>query len=241
MAMSLRGRLTLWSVLLMALIVGVIGVVDLGNEVQAQFDSSLDHAELLRKVVANLVVQTLERQRTAPLREALRDPNLSSELVDVLTASRTLLEIAVCDRNNEILADSDPGRLGKTFENYADFGPLVTNTTWWGKLQDRCSPTSATTSSSSRCRQPAGGQTLLYVRVVVYPALIRNSIMPRLRKNAAMALCFHPGRHHRHAAVLHHRLPPAGAARPDARPAGARRVRTARAGPAAVPAWTSSA
>jgi len=182
---SLRTRLTLWSVLLMTLIVGSIGVVDLGNEIQTQFDATMERAELLRKVAANLVVQTLERQRTVPLREALRDPSLSAELVDIMTASRTLLEIAVCDRNNEILADSDPARLGKTFENYADFGPLVTQTTWWDKLR--------ILSGDKRyyqLEQPLGtsGRTLLSVRVVVYPALIRNAIVPRLRKNAAVVL-----------------------------------------------------
>jgi hypothetical protein len=44
--MSLRGRLTVWSVLLMAAIVGVIGAVDLGNEVQAQFEGSLDGSSM---------------------------------------------------------------------------------------------------------------------------------------------------------------------------------------------------
>ena len=183
--MSLRGRLTLWSVLLMALIVGLIGAVDLGNEIEAQFDATLDRAELLRKVAANLVVQSLEHQRTAPLREALRDPALSGELVNILTASRALLEIAVCDRNNEILADSDPNRLGKTFEDYADFGPVVTSTTWRGKLQMLFGD-----KRYYQLEQPlgSGGQTLLSVRVVVYPALIRDAIQPRLRKNAVVAL-----------------------------------------------------
>ena len=31
-------------------------------------------------------------------------------------APNGLLEIAVCDPHNEILADTEPGRLGKTFE-----------------------------------------------------------------------------------------------------------------------------
>ena len=137
-------------------------------------------------MATNLVVQTLDRQRTVPLREALRDPDLSSELVDILTASRTLLEIAVCDRNNEILADSDPGRLGKTFTGLLRFRPLVMNTTWWEKVQIAVRATSAITSSSSP--SGTGRPDLLYVRVVVYPALIRNAIMPRLRKNAAVAL-----------------------------------------------------
>jgi len=183
--MSLRARLTLWSVLLMAVIVGLIGAVDVANEMQQQFETTLERAELLREVATNLVVQTLDRQRTAPLREALRDPNLSAELVKIMTASRAVLEIAVCDPNNEILADSDPSRLGKTFTRYADFEPQVRNTGWRQKLQLLFAD-----KRYYQLEQPlgSGGRTLLYIRVVVYPALIREAVEPRLKKNAVTAM-----------------------------------------------------
>lgn len=183
--MSLRARLTLWSVLLMATIVGVIGAIDLGNEVQQQFDSSYERAGLLRRVATFLVLQTLDRQRTAPLREALRDPDLSAQLVDLLTASRPVLEIAVVDRHNEILASSDPTRLGKSFEAYPDFGPVITRASWWDKLKILFGD-----KRYYQLEQPlgAGGQTLLSVRVVVYPALIRNAIVPGFQKNVAVAV-----------------------------------------------------
>ncbi len=183
--MSLRARLTLWSVLLMAVVVGSIGAVDLANEIEQQFDVTLERAELLRRVSTNLVLQTLDQLRTAPLREALRDPNLAAELVGIMTAARPVLEVAVCDRNNEILADSDPSRLGKIFGQYADFAPLVAQTGWRKKLQILFED-----QRYYQLEQPlgAGGQTLLYVRVLIYPALIREAIMPRLRKNVAIAL-----------------------------------------------------
>ena len=111
---SLRARLTLWSVLLMATIVGVIGAIDLANEVQQRFDATMERAALVRRVATFLVLQTLDRQRTAPLREALRDPDLTEQLIDLMTASPALLEISVIERNGEILASSDPARLGKT-------------------------------------------------------------------------------------------------------------------------------
>ena len=149
MRLSLRARLTLWSVVLMAFVVSFIGVLDVGNEMQQQFDFTMERAELLRRVATYMVVQTLDRQRTVPLREALRDPELSSALVDIVTASRALLEIAVCDRNNEILADSDPGRLGKSFPGYAPFEPVVDGHQLVGEAARSCSGTSVTTSSSS--------------------------------------------------------------------------------------------
>lgn len=182
---SLRARLTLWSVLLMATIVGCIGAIDLANEVQQQFDATMERAGLLRRVATTLVLQTLDRQRTAPLREALRDPELSAQLVDLLTASRTLLEIAVVDRSSEILASSDPTRLGKIFEAYPDFGPVVAHTSSWDKVKILFGD-----KRYYQLEQPlgTGGQTLLSVRVVVYPALIRNAIVPGFQKNVAVAL-----------------------------------------------------
>ena len=185
MRLSLRARLTLWSVVLMAFVVSFIGVLDVANEMQQQFDFTMERAELLRRVATYMVVQTLDRQRTVPLREALRDPELSSALVDIVTASRALLEIAVCDRNNEILADSDPGRLGKSFPGYAPFEPVVMDTSMWEKSKILFGD-----KRYYQLEQPlgTGGETLLYVRVVVYPALIRSAVMPRLQKNVVVAL-----------------------------------------------------
>jgi len=169
----------------MAGIVATINAVDLGNEIQMQFEYTQERAEMLRRMATNLVLQALDRQRNVPLREALRDPELSSQLVDMMTAMPALLEIAVCDPHNEILADSDPTRLGKTFTVYDDFGPVVTGTNWLQKLEILTED-----KRYYELEQPlgTGGQTLLYVRVVVYPALIRSSIMPSLRKNATIAL-----------------------------------------------------
>lgn len=186
--MSLRARLTLWSVLVMAVVVGLISALDLGNDMERQFESTLERAELLKRVASRLVVQTLERQRTAPLREALRDPQLSTELVDIMTASHALLEIAVCDRSNEILVDSDPNRRGITFPPYPDFAPLVQQTNWLQKLRillfdDKYYQLQQVLAEPGEPPIP-----VLYVRVVVYPALIRNDIMPELKKSFGIAL-----------------------------------------------------
>jgi signal transduction histidine kinase len=180
--------LTLWSVLVMAVVVGLISALDLGNDMERQFESTLERAELLKRVASRLVVQTLERQRTAPLREALRDPQLSTELVDIMTASHALLEIAVCDRSNEILVDSDPNRRGITFPPYPDFAPLVQQTNWLQKLRillfdDKYYQLQQVLAEPGEPPIP-----VLYVRVVVYPALIRNDIMPELKKSFGIAL-----------------------------------------------------
>ena len=48
--MSLQARLTLWSVSVMTLLVGVISVLDLTDEINRQFDSTLARASLVRKL-----------------------------------------------------------------------------------------------------------------------------------------------------------------------------------------------
>jgi hypothetical protein len=94
--MTLQARLTLWSVLLMLLIVGMISALDLGNEMQHQFEATLDRANLLKRVSAAYVLQILERQPTLdPVRAVQSDPHLAPQLLEILTASHTLLEIAV--------------------------------------------------------------------------------------------------------------------------------------------------
>ena len=51
-----------------------------------------------------------------------------------MTASPALLEISVIERNGEILASSDPARLGKTFEQYPYFAPVVAQSSSWEKV-----------------------------------------------------------------------------------------------------------
>ncbi len=105
--------------------------------------------------------------------------------MDLLTASPPVLEIAVVDRNNEILASSDPTRLGQIFEPYPDFAPMVARTTWIDKLRILFGD-----KQYYQLEQPlgTGGETLLSVRVVVYPALIRNAIVPGFQQNIVIAL-----------------------------------------------------
>ena len=92
--MNLKTRLTLGSVLLATLIAGAISAVDLANVLRLQFDATLERAKLLNNVAAELVREALNRQRSVPLADALRDPQLSAALVNILTASR-ILEVAV--------------------------------------------------------------------------------------------------------------------------------------------------
>jgi hypothetical protein len=185
--MTLQAKLTLGSVGLVSLMVAVVSAVDLGNEMQRQFESTLDRANGMKTVATKMVSQSLNRQLTVSFREALRDPDLQSLLVDVLSAGGAILEVAVVDTHNEILLDSDPGRLGTITPPYPNFQPLVTASPWYDKLRLllRRDP-----RAYYQLEQELGeeGKPLLYVRIIIAPALIRDDINPTMRKDANVAI-----------------------------------------------------
>ena len=184
--MNLQARLTLYFVLLAVALVGVISAVDLAHDIQLQFDSTLERAESLRTFASDMVVLTLERQPDESLREALRDPDLTKLLQDTMLASSAVLEIAVTDPENEVLADSVPDHpLGERLPRYEDFGPIVNRTNWYRKLQILYN------NRYYQLENPLGRQgapPVLYVRVVIAPTLMRDKIMERLRENGLVAL-----------------------------------------------------
>ena len=183
--MNLKARLTLSFVLLAVLLAGTISCVDLAGEINQQFAATLERAENLRTLASDLVGLSLNRQLTKPLGEAVRDPEVSTLLRDTMLASHAIVEIAVLSPENVILADSIPDEIGKVQFPYDDFRPVVTDHGWYGKwrvLREK---------KYYQLQQPLGprnGPPILFVRVVVAPALIRDSILPRLTENAIVAL-----------------------------------------------------
>ena len=131
--MSTQTRLTLSSVLVMTAIVAIISVLDLGYQMDAQYQATLEHADLLKRMASDAVVDTLNNDRQHAWREALRASNLQRSLIDIMSASHALLEIAVCDKNDEILMDSDPKAQGQRYPGYADFRPIV-DANWLHKI-----------------------------------------------------------------------------------------------------------
>jgi len=185
--MTLQAKLTLGSVVLASLMVGVVSAVDLANEMQRQFDSTLERAETFKVFATTVVSQSLNRQRNLPLREALRDPQLQTLLVSTMITSRAILEVAIVDPHNEILLDTYPARLGVTSPPYPDFRPLVTSSSWSEKIRVLL----RRETQYYQLEQPIGTpqeKPLLDVRIIIYPALIRNEINLTMRKNARVAI-----------------------------------------------------
>jgi len=190
--MSTQTRLTLSSVLVMTAIVAIISILDLVYQMDAQYDATLSQAQLLERMASNAVVNALNQDRLHPWRETLLESNLNLDrnLIDIMSASHALLEIAVCDNNDDILLDSDPKRHGK-FPRYDDFTPIVKNANWFDKLRILEQRTSYQLEQPLGTPGPLGtrGKAELYVRVVIYPPLIKAlDIVPTLKKSASVAL-----------------------------------------------------
>ena len=180
--MRLQAKLTLGYVLLATLMVGIISAMDLVNNMEEHFESTLDRADTLRRVAAKFVRDALNSQRAKPLREALRDPVLTDNLVDLMANAHAILEIAVVDpETKDVLADSLPGRVGEKSEAYPDFRALVQNTGWNEKLK-------ALFGNDNFQLEERLGPPEMALRVVVTPALIRTDITPALRQKAKVAI-----------------------------------------------------
>ncbi len=191
--MNLQSKLTLGAVVLETLIVGVISAVDLGNVMQLEFVAARNRAELVRNVASEYVVQVLNRQPPQPFREALRDPVLTDRLNKLMTESAELIEIAVVDPKNEILADTESSQLGVVSPNYKEFDDLVIRAGWVQKLK-LLGGQENTFYQMQKTLAREGGEPLVYVRVVVYPSLIvSHFIWPELKRNAEIALLLFVG------------------------------------------------
>ena len=183
--MTLQAKLTLGSVVLASLMVGLVSFVELDNEIERQFETTRERADNLKSVATKLVRQSLNRQRSLPLSDVFSDPDLQSLLVEVMTASQAIVEIAVVDPKNKILLDSDRDRVGVTAPPVPDFGPVVSSFNWYQKLRVLLR---SGTHYSQLPESKLGPDPLLYVRVIIEPALIRKAIGPDLQNTAGVAV-----------------------------------------------------
>ncbi len=177
--MNLRAKLTLGYVLLAVAMVSVISLAGLANTVQQQFEANLERAQVLEMVATNYVKQTLNSQLSVPMREALRDPKLADNLLMLLTNARAILEIAVVDPDtNQILADSDPSRIGATAGPYPDFQRVVMESGPAKKLQLLFAHDPNFFQIEQVLENPTTRKSVVSVRVIVAPAFIRHDIAP---------------------------------------------------------------
>src|ERR1035438_2022460 len=184
--MTLQTKVTFGSVLLATVVVTAVSGVDLGSFMDLELESTLERADVIKGVATGEVTDTLNRRRDVVLREALRDPELKRKLLNLLRSPNGVLSIDMVSADSqEVLASTLENRVGSN-ANDPDFSTLVRQRGWFEKLdvllfndrryymlQDPVGP---------------GGATVFYVRVVIYPALIRPSLKDTLYQNTQVAI-----------------------------------------------------
>ena len=182
--MNLQSRLTIWSIAIMALIVGFVSVLDLNDDLNTQFQATLARSDLIGRVVSVLISSVIERDPKAPVNVTINQQALGEELVILMGEQKALVEIAVCDPQNRILADTEEKRVGITFERLPSFSSVVRGGSWREKLG------SLWRTGNYEVSQTWGrdGKPLLMVRMVVVSSLLRNEMKPAFKTHMEIAL-----------------------------------------------------
>jgi signal transduction histidine kinase len=188
--MTLQAKLTLGSVLLATLIVSFISVVDLGNLMQLEFEGVYQRADLVKDLAKNSVLETLNRPRERlageSLSDPLSDPELMRKLVALLTSSKGIFSIDVVQAdNNQVVASALQSRVGARIPPPPDFGPLVKGKGWLEKMKVLFSAE----PQYYMLQEPlgSGGITLFFVRVIIYPAFLREPLTETFLRHAKVA------------------------------------------------------
>src|SRR5215471_1584258 len=186
--MKLRAKLTLGSIVMATVLITLVSAVGMANLVQLQLKHTLERAEVINSLATDATIDTLNRQAKQKLSEAVQDPALHLQFVKLLTSYTPIFEISlVSAETNETLASTlGPDHIGRViYPNYDNFAPLV-NGPWLPQIKAlmRKEP------QSYKLDQPVGpgGNTLLYVRVLVNPTLIWADLKSTLENSAFIAL-----------------------------------------------------
>src|ERR1039458_5074241 len=185
--MTLQAKATLGSVLLATIMVTLVSGVDLGSFMDLALQATLERADVIKDVAKDAVIDTLNRRRDVELREALRDPELKGKLTSLMRSPNGVLSIDMVSADKrEVLASTLQNRVGGSPASDPDFGQLVRERMWCEKLrvllfEGRRYYILEATVGSSRA-------IICYVRVVIYPALIRPSLQDTLYQKAEVAI-----------------------------------------------------
>ena len=181
--MTLQAKLPLGTVLLATVIVAAISAVYLGNIMDLQFESALRQADRAGGIVVGDVREVLNSHPELEPREALTGSRLPEQLQTEFTSFDEIYEVAVVDEHDEILTDSIAERRGENGPHWGPFKPLVRQAGWYRKLQVLTSPNASYYQVERQMGPPP-----IFVRVVVAPAFIRESMKPALDRSSRIAL-----------------------------------------------------
>jgi signal transduction histidine kinase len=181
--MTIQAKLTLGTVLLATVIVAAISAVYLGNIMDLQFASALRQADRVSNIVTMYVREALNSHPELKPREALAKSRLPDQLKTEIPTFDEIYEVAVVDEHNEILADSIAEHIGETGPHNGEFLPLVLHGGVFWKLQVLRSR-----NASHYQVERALGPPPIFIRVVVAPAFIRESMKPAIEQSSRIAV-----------------------------------------------------
>src|SRR5439155_5486515 len=107
-----------------------------------------------------------------------------------MTVSRSLQDITICDRDNRVLLSTDPSRrVGDPLpQDYPDYSQLATHAGLIEKIKVLREKATPKYYQLTEALGTEGQRPDLYVRVVIWPALIGNDILPDLQKAVVLSL-----------------------------------------------------
>jgi signal transduction histidine kinase len=139
-------------------------------------------------VAKDAVLETLNRRHDVSLRETLRDPDLKQKLVNLTGSLNGVLSIdMVSAENGEVMASTLPDRLGNK-DTQPDFSKLVHQANWLEKMNVLLFKHRRYYMLQDGVGSNVSPATLFWVRVVIYPALIRPSLKDTLYQKAEVAV-----------------------------------------------------
>ena len=132
--MTLQARLTLWSMLVMALIVTLVSISDMIGEINRQFEYSLDSGNVILSYTPSLINGETAKSLEPNLADAIaKSDSLKKKIFDLAVAWKAVDEIAVTDPDGHVLVSSYQHPAGQIFVTHPDFKQLVEHDHWWVK------------------------------------------------------------------------------------------------------------
>jgi signal transduction histidine kinase len=187
--MSLQSRLTLWAIALTAVVVGIVSIFDLSSEISRQFASTRHDSEFVRQFAEEFVKHSIDRDTSSPTaREAiLKDAQvLSTELVQVMTSMKSLVEIAVCDDKRHIIGDSFLGKIGGACPDLPDWNRAIENHSWFDRLRVLWNDSSNYQVTDVVDDRDTGAPVFI-LSLVLRPQFIRGELRPVLKRHLAIS------------------------------------------------------
>jgi len=182
--MTLQAKLTYGTVLLAAVIVGINSAVYLGSIMDLRFAVAYGEANRVRDIAGEIVTDALNSHAELPVSEVLASDRLTQQLETEVGFHKEIVEVAVVDAENIILADNLPEQRGQRMvaaQSVPKLDSLV-HAGWLRKFR-------VLESHNDYEVDRELGPPPITIRVVVQPATIRDVMQPDIRKSAYIAVC----------------------------------------------------